>query len=397
MNSLLSLLNDPRLKDDVDPVLPWPKTEKDRPSPLTSDAGHVSSSTTSAPEQVDVSAEETCPAPSPAPLPSQAPFATTFALMNHLDTLAQDLAAAGRSPGRPVPRASSEQSAGTMTGQDEPSFTSEARASEVRVPEVQAAKIHVPEAPVPELQVPEAPMPKVEPPKVEVDVEAVEPSIHVPPRVSDFDSLTAHGSSKGRRTAVALASLSVAALMGLGATYAWQSHRLAALTSPNDGSASNAPAAPAAQAVASQGVVSGAPSPQSSTPAAQPAAGPVAPEVAKQLEAMAQDLILVRRGVEQLAAKQEQLAAAQQQLEQLAAKQGQLAAKQDQLAQSIAKLQPREQSVRPKMSSPPPQSRAASIPPRTFSEPVVPPPPPPPAPAARSSESHPTPPLPVPR
>jgi hypothetical protein len=261
---------------------------------------------------------------------------------------------------------------------------------------VQAAKVHVPEAPVPELQVPEAPMPKVEVPKVEVDVEAVEPSIHVPPRVSDFDSLTAHGSSKGRRTAVALASLSVAALMGLGATYAWQSHRLAALTSPNDGSASTGPAPPAAQAVATQVVAPGVANPQSSTPAAQPAAAPVAPEVAKQLEAMAQDLILVRRGVEQLAAKQEQLAAAQQQLEQLTAKQGQLAAKQDQLAQSIAKLQPREQSVRSKMSSPP-QSRAASIPPRTFSEPVVPPPPPPPAPAARSSESHPTPPLPVPR
>ena len=396
MNSLLSLLNDPRLKDDVDPVLPWPKTEKDRPGPLTSDAGHVSSSTTSAPDQVDVSAEETCPAPSPAPLPSQAPFATTFALMNQLDALTQDLAAAGRSPGRPVPRASSEQSAGTMTGQDEPRFTSEVRASEVRVPEVQAAQVHVPEASVPELQVPEGPMPKVEAPKVEVDVEAVEPSIQVPPRVSDFDSLTAHGPSKGRRKAGALASLSVAALMGLGATYAWQSHRFAALTSPNDGSASNAPAAPAAQAVASRGVVSGAPSPQSSTPVAQPAAAPVAPEVAKQLEAMAQDLILVRRGVEQLASKQEQLAAAQQQLEQLAAKQGQLAAKQDQLAQSIAKLQPREQSVRPKMLSPT-QSRAASIPPRTFSEPVVPPPPPPPAPVARSSESHPTPPLPVPR
>jgi len=68
--------------------------------------------------------------------------------------------------------------------------------------------------------------------------------------------------------------------------------------------------------------------------------------------------------------QQEQLAAAQQQLEQLVAKQQQLAAKQEQMAQNIAKLQTREQTIRPKTAAPP-QLRAAPILPRTPAEPAA--------------------------
>jgi chemotaxis protein histidine kinase CheA len=187
----------------------------------------------------------------------------------------------------------------------------------------------------------------------------------------------------------------MAALIGLGVAFAWQSHSVWTMKPPNDPDIAAVPPdpAPARQASTSDAVIrQSAPVTQTAAATAMPAAAAPAssPELAKQLEAMTQDLISVRRGIEQLAAKQEQLAAAQKQLEQLAAKQEQLAAKQDQMAQNIAKLQTVVPNARPRLSplrSPPPQSRAAPLPS--------------PAPAAQLSSVprsalHPVPPLPVP-
>jgi hypothetical protein len=171
--------------------------------------------------------------------------------------------------------------------------------------------------------------------------------------------------------------------------FAWHSHGVWTVKQPND---VDVAAEERGSAPAGRVSTSIAPIPQS-VPVTQTATAPVAPatspELVKQLEAMTQDLASVRRGVEELAAKQEHLAAAQQQLEQLAAKQEQLAAKQEQMAKDIANLQALKQNVRLKMS-PPPQSRAAPIPPRI-----------PPEPAAQLSSvprsaPHPVPPLPVP-
>src|SRR5262249_23522720 len=104
MDSSQALLNERRQKDDIVPVLPWPQTAKAR-----RDEPRVwSDSTTVSPEPIDVTAEETCPAPGPqapaegvlrkepALAPTQAPSATTFELMNQLDALAQDLAVRSR-------------------------------------------------------------------------------------------------------------------------------------------------------------------------------------------------------------------------------------------------------------------------------------------------------------
>jgi hypothetical protein len=223
-------------------------------------------------------------------------------------------------------------------------------------------------------------------------LQAVEPSIRVPPRLSNFESdpFVGDGPLIGRRKVLTLASLFMAAVIGVGVAFAWHSYSAWTMKSPNDvdvaaGQSGSTPAAPvsASDAALPQSV----PGTQTATPPTGPA---TSPELVKQLEAMTQDLTVVRRTVEQLAAKQEQLAAAQQQLEQLAAKHEHLTAKQEQMAQNIAKLQTREQNVRQKMS-PPPQSRAAPIPPRT--------PPEPPAAQLSSvprSAPHPVPPLPVP-
>jgi hypothetical protein len=315
---------------------------------------------TLSPEHIDISAEESCPAPGPQSFApdalrrepvfesAQAPSATTFELMNQLDALAQDLAA---------------KSHASVDQRSEPDQRSEAES-------VHEAEVEE------EVRTPAA-MP------------APEPSIRVSPRPSGFenDPLASDRRSTGRRTVFKLAGVVMAALIGVSATVAWQSYRVSTAKPPAEAGVAAEQPGSAAQAAASPAVV-----PQSA-PAAQAAPPPVAPEVAKQLEAMAQDLALVRRSVEQLTAKQEQLAATQQQLEQLTAKQAQLAAKQEQLAQNIAKLQtPREQTVRQRVSAPPP-SRPAPVPPRVTSEP--PPPQVSSAPAPRS-EPHPLPPLPVP-
>lgn len=298
---------------------------------------------TTTPEYIDPAAEETCPAPpiqvsqadealrqTPAVQPTQAPSPATFELMNKLEALARDVAEQGH-------------------------------ASSDRCVE----------------NVPEGPDLSSEP-------RPIEPSITVSPRPAGFESdqFPRKGLSLGRRTVLVLASI---VLIGVGATFAWQSPHVR-VTKSDNGIAQPAPAS-AGQALAPATSV-----PHSETvtqAAAAPAASATSPEVAKQLDAMVQDLIYVRRGIEDLVAKQEQLAAAQQKLEQLAETQQQLAAKQEKMAQNIAKLQALEQATKQK-ASPPAQSRAASIPPRVTPEPATQPPP------APRPALHPVPPLPVP-
>jgi hypothetical protein len=302
-------------------------------------------------EHIDITAEETCPAPT-VQLPAQegarqrtadleaaqAPSATTFKLMNQLEALAADLAVRERDS----------YDARVENDHDESDLSA--------------------------------------------GLQDVEPSIRVTPRPSGFehDPFADDRRSIGRR---ALSGLFIAVLVGAGGAFAWQTYPYRVRTMPPsigaDVAAEQRSSAPSVQAPASSTALSQS-GPVAPVPAAATAPA-TSPELAKQLEAMVQDLALVRRGVEQLTAKQEQLAAAQQQLEQLAAKQQQLAAKQDQMAQNIAKLQTREQNVRQRVAASPP-SRAAPLPPRAPPEPA---PQISPAPAPRS-EPHPLPPLPIP-
>jgi DNA repair exonuclease SbcCD ATPase subunit len=81
----------------------------------------------------------------------------------------------------------------------------------------------------------------------------------------------------------------------------------------------------------------------------------------QQLNAMARDLAVLRRSIEEFAAKQEHLAAAQEQL----------AAKQEQMAQNIATLQAAEKDIIQTRSSPP-LSGPVSPPPRKKARRVAP-------------------------
>jgi len=199
-----------------------------------------------------------------------------------------------------------------------------------------------------------------------VGPQSPEPSISVFPRPTGFESnQVINDRPKSGSLVLTLAGFAVAALIGAGGTFAWQSHL------KSDDLAAAAVPAPIAPAPV------------------------IAPYLGRQLEELAEDISSVRRGMEELAAKQQQLAAAQKQLDQLAAKQQQLATKQEQVGQSIAKLQTLEQA---RQRTPAPiQSRAAPVPPRPA---IVPPPPveatvsPPPPP---QTASHPVPPLPVPQ
>jgi hypothetical protein len=346
MDSLQSPLNDQCHNDDIVALVPGPMAVKARPGGPTRDLDDQYVSTTISPQLIDVTAEETCPAVQmsaqdgapqlpPAIQTPQAPSTTTFELMSKLEALASDLAV--------KERASTDQCIGN---------------------------VH-------------------EGSKLSNGLQTVEPPIRMSPRLTGFESgqFASERPSTGRRTVLALASL--AALIGLGVTFAWHSHDGWTTKQPND---VDVAAEQRSSAPAGQVSISDAALPQS-VPVTQTATAPVAPatssELAKQLEAMTQDLASVRRGVEELAVKQEHFAAAQQQLEQLTAKQEQLAAKQEQMAQNIAKLQALGQNARLKMS-PPPQPRAVPIPPRA-----------PPEPAAQLSSMprsapHPVPPLPVP-
>jgi hypothetical protein len=188
-----------------------------------------------------------------------------------------------------------------------------------------------------------------------------EPSITVFPRPTGFeDNQVINDRPKSGNRVLILAGFAVAAVIGAGGTFAWQTH----LTS-NDAATAAAPAPVAPAPV-------------------------VAPYVGRQLEELAEDISSLHHRMEELVAKQQQLVAAQQQLDQLAARQQQLTAKQEQAGQSIAKLQALEQARQ--RTQAPVQPRAAVVPPR----PYVPPPPVEPPPPAPRTAAHPIPPLPIP-
>jgi hypothetical protein len=126
--------------------------------------------------------------------------------------------------------------------------------------------------------------------------------------------------SIGRRIFRTLARFSIAVLIGVGATLAWQSY----------GDAAKEIVIARAPSLAWLLYVSTTKSPAVAT---------TSPGPAQQLEPLASNLDAVRRSVEQLAAKQEQM------------------------AQNMAALQAVEEDIRQKMSSPlPPSQPAASIP-----------------------------------
>ena len=170
------------------------------------------------------------------------------------------------------------------------------------------------------------------------------------------DQLASYRPSFGRRTSVTLASFFIAALIGVAATFVWQS--VSTAKSPND-----VAVAEKQSGFTPVGQVSLQDAPPQPTPVTQTAPAPTAPatppELVRQLEALARDLAVLRRSVEELAAKQEHLAAAQEQL----------AAKQEQMAQNIAKPQAVKRNIKHKMSSPPrrnappePAAQALSVP-----------------------------------
>jgi len=135
------------------------------------------------------------------------------------------------------------------------------------------------------------------------------------------DHVASDRPSIGRRIFRTLTRFIIAVLIGIGATLAWQSHGDAAR----------------------EMVVARAPSLGwllSVSTTKSPAVAATAPDPLQQLEPLAANLDVVRRGVEQLAAKQEQM------------------------AQNIATLQALEEDIRQKVSSPPPSpsQQAPSIP-----------------------------------
>lgn len=143
--------------------------------------------------------------------------------------------------------------------------------------------------------------------------------------------------SIGRRMFRALTRVTIAVLIGVGATFVWESH--------------------GDKAKATVGIL--APSlgwllPDSTTTSAAGAA--TSRELVQQLAPIARDLAAVRRSMEQLAVKQEQM------------------------DQNIVTLQAIEQEIRQKVMSSPPPSRAAPAQPK------------PPQPAAQSSSAPPPPP-----
>src|SRR5262249_28691189 len=281
MVSSQSLLSEERHKDGV-PLA-------GETTPVTARLGWAADAET--PQQIDVTAEETCPSPSvrmpdetlqtpPAIQAASVVSEKTLDLINQLDALAGDLAA------------------GRHTSSNE-------RAASVR-----------------------------DEPDVRAELPGLEPSIRVSPPPSSFqkDAFAGDKPLIGRQTIYTLAGCCVAALIGV--AIASKSHRFWAPSS-------EVSAGPAQERASSTGQASSDSAVQQSVPTAHTAslAAAATPELVKQLETMAQDLAVVRRNLEQLSAKQEQLAAAQQQLDQLATKQEQLAGKQEQMAQNIAKLQ----------------------------------------------------------
>ena len=135
------------------------------------------------------------------------------------------------------------------------------------------------------------------------------------------DHVASDRPSIGRRIFRTLTRFIIAVLIGIGATLAWQSHGDAAR----------------------EMVVARAPSLGwllSVSTTKSPAVAATAPDPVQQLEPLASNLDVVRRGVEQLAAQQEQM------------------------ARNIATLQVVDEDIRQKVSSPPPSpsQQAPSIP-----------------------------------
>ncbi len=221
---------------------------------------------------------------------------------------------------------------------------------------------------------------------ISAGLQAEEPVIRVPPR----DQFTSDRPSIGRRIPLTVASFFMAALIGVGATFAWQTHRFSTTKAPIGVTVEQTGSTPASHVSVQDAAL-----PQSATvtqTAPAPAAPATSPELVQQFGTVVQDLAVVRRNLDQLTAKQEQLAATQ---EQLAAKEEQLAAKQEQMVKTIARQQP-VQNIRHKITSPP-LSRAVPIPPHRNAPRDT-----PPETAAQLSsvpgqEPNPRPPLPVPQ
>ena len=183
----------------------------------------------------------------------------------------------------------------------------------------------------------------------ERDVVTERPRGPRPSVVNNNDYSTFKRRSTGKRIVRALARFFIAVLIGAGATLAWQSYGDAAMKMVRTEAPSLAWLLPVSAAKPP-------PDDQGSTAAA--ASSP-------QLERLELSLLMVRRGVDQLAAM----------VEQLSAKQDQLAVKQDQMSHIavLKSLEPRPQSraVPPRK---PPQPTAQSSATQSSSVPAPPPP-----------------------
>jgi hypothetical protein len=297
-------------------------------------------STTEPPIDVDVNAELSAPpsdaAPQPAPLnpTTLAPSAKSFELMSQLEALAHEVAVASR-------RDSSDQ---CIKVQEGPNRAADSRAIAIHVsPHDQLASDR---------------------PSFGRRISLTLTNFFIAARdrlasyrpsfgrsasltlanffIAARDRLASHRPSFGGRTSLTLAGFFIAALIGVTATFIWQSQRVSTAKSPNDVAVVEKQSGftPVGQVSLQDAPPQPAPVTQSAPAATAPA---TSPELVQQLEGMARDLAVLRRSVEELAAKQEQLAAAQEQL----------AARQEQMAQNIAKPQAVKPNIKHKMSSPP--------------------------------------------
>jgi hypothetical protein len=147
--------------------------------------------------------------------------------------------------------------------------------------------------------------------------------------------------SMGRRMIRAVVRFCIAALIGVGATLAWQSHGdqaseiIKAWAAPLGQlwAASPTKSAPEIPLAAAQTAI-----PVQTPPASTGQAAPAAASM-QQLDEIARNLVMVQKGIEQLSARQEQM------------------------ARNIATLQAAEQDIRSKLS-PVPQSKVVPLPPR---------------------------------
>jgi hypothetical protein len=162
-----------------------------------------------------------------------------------------------------------------------------------------------------------------------------------------------------------VAGVFLAALIGVGAIFAWQSYGISMTKSPD---------VTAGQAVSTRADQLLAATPQPalvSRPEPAPAAAQPSPDLALQLEVMARDLTVLRDSLAQLTARQEQTGQKVATLETIAAKQEQmaqkiatlqaLAAKQDQMAREMTMLQEADEDIGQRLSTPP-LSQAVPLP-----------------------------------